>query len=260
MPAHVATIPRRRYSSRSRGPSAKIIITPYLAVAFIGVPILSVLHGLGLLSSGQMDQVQIPLVAQPSQNETGNWQGQVMVSFVPGYQLDSSQMEIYELVDTVPNNPEKWGLDNLGLSSLGLTEIQKEVFKALVHTESLFQHYDPETGEVLTSDYGCKGATQGCNNVCPREMWLAPTTNVWCGAKTFLSYWNHYDVDANPLNLHLALAGYKGAFLMIDTDLDGNKDTVVYDSVSDLPIVDPDLVWQVEKVTNQLVWFDRPGL
>jgi len=228
-------------------------------LALIGVPILSVLHGLGWLGGEtQMGQPEVLPAIQTAPAATGDWQDLVNVSFVPGYQLSPSQMEIYELVDTVPNNPGKYGLDNLGLTPLGLTDIQEEVFKTLVHTESLFQHYDPETGEILTSEAGCLGATQGCNNVCPVEMWLVPTTNVWCGAKTFLSYWNHYRVDQNPLNLHLALAGYKGAFLMIDTDFDGYKDTVVNDAVSGLPIVDPELRWQVEKVTGQLVWFNKP--
>lgn len=261
MPARVATLPRRRYTSRSRGPSARITVLPFFSLFVIGIPIFSVLHGLGLLGFGVVvDQSQVSPVANATVVVSGNWQNRFSVGFVPGYQLSSSQMEIYELVDTVPNNPEKWGLDNLGLYPLGLTEIQEEIFKTLVHTESNFQHYDPETGAVLTSEEaGCLGATQGCNDVCPVEMWLSPTTNVWCGAKTFLSYWNHYRVDENPFNLHLALAGYKGAFLMIDTDFDGKKDTVVNDPVSDLPIVDPELVWQVEKVTNQLVWFDKPG-
>ncbi len=260
MPARVATLPRRRYTSRSRGPSARITVVPFFSLFVIGMPILSVLHGLGLLGDGtSMDQTQVSPTVQVVSATSGNWQDSFSVSFVPGYQLSSSQMEIYELVDTVPNNPEKWGLDNLGLYPLGLTEVQEEVFKTLVHTESLFQHYDPETGEVLTSEAGCLGVTQGCNDVCPVEMWLVPTTNVWCGAKTFLSYWDHYRVDENPFKLHLALAGYKGAFKMDDTDFDGKKDTVVNDPVTDLPIVDPDLVWQVEKVTNQLAWFPKQG-
>ena len=252
MPARVTALSVRRKSSRSRGTSAKRIFLPYIFLVSFGLPALSVLNGLGVLGGDRSSQLPVSATVATAVAKS-NWQNQVDVVFNPGYQLSKEQMQGYRLADEIPNHPEKYGLDNLGLAPLNFTPAQMEIWLALVHTESRFLHLDPDTGAVLRSEKGCLGETQGCNAVCPEAMWLVQTTNVWCGAKTFQYFWNLYGVDHNVLSIHLAIAGYKGAFLMQDTSGD-----LVNDPTTGLPIVDPELEWQVRKVEGQLVWLHKP--
>lgn len=270
MPAQLAALPyqrgrfinqshrdrmSRRVEVRARRSPGSAPVIFILALVFVGLPALSVWSSLNP-SSETVAQSQ-PIPVAPVEPISGNWQDSVEPVFTPGYQLSTSQMEVYELLATVPNDPVKYGLDNLGLPVLGFTRAQQEALFALALSESQMLHTD-ETGGVLTSEAGCVGVMQGCNDMCLWEYWLARTTNVWCGAFTFRFYWNHYGVDENPLMLHYAFAAYKGAFLMEDTDWDGKKDTVVYDDTTGLPFVDPDLAWQVQLAESYLTWVPKP--
>lgn len=225
----------------------------FLGMVVVGVVIAAFVANADPKTNLAVSTASFGPVENQSAPVSGNWQDSVEFVFNPQPRLNKSQMEIFELVQTIPNHPEKFGLDNFGLYSLNFSRDKQEAFQALVMSESLYQHLDPETGELLRSSKGCVSITQGCNNVCPVAMWEEKTTNVWCGAKTFTWFWDQLGVDENPMMLYYAYAGYKGIFTSEDTDGDGIEDSWVKDPATGLPYIPEDLKWQIELALSYLV-------
>lgn len=171
---------------------------------------------------------------------------------------DTIQWDNYGVLDTYLKNPEGSPLTEMGFPAIYFTANEAELARALAWTESRYYHfapfYDPESvldseGNALyTSPVAhCVGFFQGCNqSVCPQELWEKLESNIWCGLKLLRE-----NLDRYPGDHYRAIAAYKGAFLMKDTDGDGYKDMVVFGD-DGKEIFDPSLFNQVQSPFNLL--------
>lgn len=172
-----------------------------------------------------------PAVSEPQNVPTDNFE---YVFHLP-VGRSQEQYDNYLVVNEFLERPWNLGLKNLGFPETRFTRNEAEFARALWETESNYWHFSPvenpdavfdSQGRALyTSETGCASITQGCNAVCPKELWVELQTNIWCGAKYLQQLLDQYGHDY----IRVA-AAYKGAFLMKDTDGDGKKDTVVFGS------------------------------
>lgn len=168
--------------------------------------------------------------------------------------LDNQQRQVFDLIDDVPNHPERYHLDLLGLASIGLDYNQQQVFDALGPTEGSMRQFNAD-GSVVTSESGCLGALQGCDfNICPEEFWRQLYTNIWCGAKAFQEQLRMWDG-----NFTYAIAGYKSAWQYSrDADgnhiLDENGNWIILRDDAGNPKIEEKYQEQVDRVFNTLTF------
>lgn len=171
--------------------------------------------------------------------------------------LDSQQRQVFDLIDDVPNHPERYHLDLLGLTSIGLDYNQQQVFDALGPTEGSMRQFNDD-GSVVTSESGCLGALQGCDwNICPVELWNQLYTNIWCGAKAFREQLRMWDGVFT-----YAVAGYKGIWQYSrdasgELVLDQNGNPIILRDENGNPKIEAQYQEQIDRVFNSLLIVPR---
>ena len=121
---------------------------------------------------------------------------------IPQQLTDEQRFGLW-VVAQVLDDPNRW----VGKPLVEMSENDRQVFTALILTESSFQQF-AQDGTTLDSGIDCDGLAQLCNDeaVCDPSVRWNPFENTYCGAvyfKELVEKWNG--------NYATAVAEYKGA-------------------------------------------------